>query len=58
MSEEDLEDFHASAVEFVFEQGVGMTVYAHAVQPFLSWEETKQFSNWLAEQIKNSEEPT
>lgn len=62
MSDPDLESFDAGGVEFVFERGVGMTIYTSSYTstrfavPWLSWDETKQLAAWLNEQIKQSEQ--
>lgn len=46
-----LEGFDAYDAEFVYEHLVGLTVYPHKPEPWLSWDETVKFHKWLGEKI-------
>jgi hypothetical protein len=46
------EGFATTDTEFVYEHGVGLTIYAHRAAPWLSWDETKELAAWLAERVK------
>jgi hypothetical protein len=46
-----VEGFDAYDAEFVYERLVGLTVYPHKSEPWLSWDETVAFHKWLGEKI-------
>lgn len=46
------EGFDTASAEFACERGVGLTIYAHQAAPWLSWDETKALSAWLAELVQ------
>ncbi len=50
-TDEHLEGFDTTDIEFVYEHGVGLTIYAHRTAPWLSWDETKELAEWLNKMI-------
>ena len=45
-------DLHAAA--FVFEPGVGLTIATAEGSVWLSWDETKELTAWLAERVERA----
>ena len=50
---DNLEGFDTYDTEFVYEPGVGLTIYAHRAAPWLSWDETQKLAAWLAACVRD-----